>query len=126
MALHLTRELAKSGYRRNDNKSLIVKKVKSNELGEITKKNNILFDDPNTFLQLPNETNFNYIVNKIPRGPKFDNNEKIIPYTIIGNPKYLKLNKYGYSNSSRSSRKTSFASKIKEPNLNRQNNINYL
>ena len=54
MAINLSRELAKSGYHRNNKKSLIVNKVKKSESEEIFRKNNILFEDPNTFLQLPN------------------------------------------------------------------------
>ena len=126
MALNLTRELAKSGYHRNSKKSLIVNKVKKSESEDIFRKNNILFEDPNTFLQLPNETNFEYIINKIPRGPQYDFDDKLIPYTMVGNPKYLKANKYINSNSSRpTSKKTSFNSKIKDPNISRiNNNIN--
>ena len=123
MALNLTRELAKSGYRRKNNKSLVVNKIKKDEKEDIMKKNNILFEDPNTFLQLPNETNFEYIVNKIPRGPQYDYDDKLITYTMVGNPKYLKNNKFINLNSSRStSKKASFSSKIKEPNLSRINN----
>lgn len=123
MALNLTRELAKSSYIRNNNKkSLVVNKVKSDESEDIIKKNNILFEDPTTFLQLPNETNFDYIINKIPRGPQFDYDDKIIPYTLVGNPKYLKGNK-NYCNSSKSaSKKASFISKVKEPSVLRINN----
>ena len=45
---------------------------------------------------------------------------------MVGNPKYLKSNKFMNSNSSRSnSQKTSFNSKIKDPNISRiNNNIN--
>lgn len=126
MALNLTRELAKSGYRRKNHKSLVVNKIKKYEKEEIIKKNNILFEDPNTFLQLPNETSFEYIVNKIPRGPQFDEDDKLITYTLVGNPKYLKTNKLTNLNSSRStSKKASFLSKLKEPNISRiNNNIN--
>ena len=127
MALNLTRELAKSGYPRKNNKSLVVNKINKNDKEEIIRKNNILFEDPNTFLKLPYETNFEYIINKIPRGPQYDYDDKLISYTLVGNPKYLKTNKYINLNSSRSrstSKKASFSSKIKEPNLSRANNIN--
>ena len=123
MALNLTRELAKSSYLRKNKKSLVVNKVKNDENEDLIRKNNILFEDPNTFLQLPNETNFDYIINKIPRGPQFDFDDKIIPYTMVGNPKYLKGNKY--LNSSKStSKKASFISKMKDPSIIRINNIN--
>ena len=123
MALNLKRELAKSGYRRKSNKSLIVNKVKKIDNKEIIQKNNILFEDPKTFLQLPNETNFNYIVNKIPRGPQYDLDDKLIPYTLVGNPKYIKANKY--ANSSRpGSKRISFISRVKEPNIIKLNNFN--
>ena len=57
MALNLTRELAKSGYRRKNHKSLVVNKIKKYEKKEKIKKNNILFEDPNTILQSPTATN---------------------------------------------------------------------
>ena len=124
MALNLTRELAKYGYKRKNSKSFVVNKVKNCD-SDIMKKNNILFEDPNTFLQLPYETNFKYIVNKIPRGPQYDIDDKLIPYTILGNAKYLKANKYGLLNSSKSaSRKSSFITRVKETNFIRLNNIN--
>ena len=123
MALNLKRELAKSGYRRKSNKSLIVNKVKKIDNKEIIEKNNILFEDPKTFLQLPNETNFNFIVNKIPRGPQYDLDDKLIPFTMVGNPKYIKANKY--ANSSRpGSKRISFISRVKEPNIIKLNNFN--
>ena len=39
MALNLTRELAKSGYPRKSNKSLVVSKINKNDKEEINKKN---------------------------------------------------------------------------------------
>ena len=122
MALNLTRELAKSGYRPKNCKSLVVNKVRRRDKEELIRKKNILFEDPNTFLKLPYETNFEYIINKIPRGPQYDFDDKLISYTLVGNPKYLKANKY--YNSRPASKKSSFNSKIKEPNINRINNIN--
>lgn len=125
MALNLKRELLKSGYHRNYNKTLVLNKVNKVNKEDIKNKNKILFEDPNTFLKLPIETNFEFIVNKLPRGPQYDFDDKLIPYTMIGNPKYIKLNKYTYSNSSRStSKKGSFISKIKDSNLSRTNNNN--
>ena len=97
-------------------------KVRRRDKEELIRKKNILFEDPNTFLKLPYETNFEYIINKIPRGPQYDFDEKLISYTLVGNPKYLKANKY--YNSRPASKKSSFNSKIKEPNINRINNIN--
>ena len=125
MALNLKRELAKSGFHQKNNKSFIVNKIKKNDREEIIRKSKILFDDPNTFLKLPYETNFEYIINKIPRGPQYDLDDKLIPYTMVGNPKFIKANKNGYSISSKSvSKKASFNSKIKEPNMSKINNLN--
>ena len=124
MALNLTRELFESGYKRKNNKSLVINKAKMSDT-DIIRKNNILFDDPNTFLKLPYETNFEYIINKIPKGPQYDYDDKLIPYTMVGNPKFIKSNKFALSNSSKStSKKASFISKIKDSNLSRINNIN--
>lgn len=125
MALNLKRELIKAGVMTKNNKSFYLNKVKDYNDEDILKKNNILFEDPNTFLQLPNETNFNYIINKIPRGPQYDFEDKLIPYTMVGNSKYTKSNKYSYSTGSKStSKKSSFNSRIKDPYFIRLNNTN--
>ena len=125
MAINLSRELMKSGYKGRSNKSFVLNKVNKYDYEDFIKRKNFLFEDPNTFLKLPTETNFNYIINKIPRGPQFDFDDKLIPYTMVGSPKYLKLNKYGYTNSSKStSKKSSFVSRIKDSNFLKINSIN--
>ena len=53
------------------------------------KKKEYLFEDPNTFLILPNESNFKFIINKKPIGPRYNDNHKLIPYSIIGTPKQM-------------------------------------
>ena len=125
MAINLSRELMKSGFKRRSNKSFVLNKVNKYDSEDLIKKSNFLFEDPNTFLKLPIETNFNYIINKIPRGPQYDIDDKLIPYTMVGSPKYIKSNKYGYANSSKStSKKSSFVSRIKDSNFLKINNIN--
>ena len=68
-----------------------IKKI-NDEKEKITnfpKKKEFLFEDPNTFLILPNESNFKFIINKKPIGPRYNSNHKLIPYSIIGTPKQM-------------------------------------
>ena len=118
MALNLIKELSKMGYSRKKNKSFLLNKVKNLNSEDIKKKNRILFNDPNTFLKLPNETNFDYIINKIPKGPQYDSSDKLIPYTMVGNPKYIKMKKFSTS-SSKSFNKRIFNSKYKNNTFNK-------
>ena len=44
-----------------------------------------MFNNPNLFLQLPYESNNNYIVGKKLQGPRYDSEDKLISYSVIGN-----------------------------------------
>ena len=94
MALNLIKELSKQGYTRKKNKSFLLNRVKNYNTQDMAKKNKFLFNDPNTFLKLPNETEFDFIINKIPRGPQYDLYNKLIPYTMVGNAKFIKKHKF--------------------------------
>ena len=49
MAINLSRELMKSGYKKRSNKSFVLNKVNKYDYEDLIKKNNFLFEDPNTF-----------------------------------------------------------------------------
>lgn len=71
-------------------------KYKANE--ELHKKSSFLFQDPKTFLTLPTESSFNFVVGRVPRGPRFDDNDNLIPYTAVGGYKIYKTkNKFDNS-----------------------------
>ena len=114
MALNFLNELSKKGFSRKKNKSFLLNKVKNYNTEDILKKNTILFNDPKTFLKLPNETDFNFIINKIPKGPQYDIRDKLIPYTMVGNEKYLKKVKFqgllGSKSFNRKTQKNKFSS----------------
>jgi hypothetical protein len=68
-----------------------IKKIneQKEKISNFPKKKEYLFEDPNTFLILPNESNFKFIINKKPIGPRYNENHKLIPYSIIGTPKQM-------------------------------------
>ena len=123
MALNLIKELSKQGHYRTKNKLFLINKVKNFDTEDIIKKNNILFKDPNTFLKLPKETEFDFIINKIPRGPQYDLDDKLIPYTMVGNEKYIKKKKILGLFNSKSFNRDKFKSKSKFSNVSRFNEL---
>ena len=123
MALNLIKELSKQGYTRKKNKSFLLNRVKNYNTQDIAKKNKILFNDPNTFLKLPNETEFDFIINKIPRGPQYDLYNKLIPYTMVGNNKFIKMQKFQSAFGSKYFNRKSFDQKTKIGKLTK-NNVN--
>ena len=67
-------------------KSFVIKKIQRLSLIPILKKKTkILFQDPETYLKLPYETSFNFIVGKAPKGPRYNSENRIIPYSVVGN-----------------------------------------
>ena len=123
MALNLIKELSNQGCTRKKNKSFLLNRVKNYNTQDIDKKNKILFNDPNTFLKLPNETEFDFIINKIPRGPQYDLYNKLIPYTMVGNNKFIKMNKFQSVFGSKYFNRKSFNQKSKIGKLTK-NNVN--
>ena len=67
----------------NKKKTYIINKIKSSS--SINEKIKELFNNPNLFLQLPYESNNNYIVGKKLQGPRYDSEDKLISYSVIGN-----------------------------------------
>jgi len=123
MALNLIKDLSKKGYSRLKNKSFLINKISNYNTEEIIKRNTILFEDPNTFLKLPKETNFHYIINKIPKGPQYDISNKLIPYTLVGTDKYIKRHKFQNLFGTKSFNRKSINFKARHSSLNRNNNL---
>lgn len=47
-------------------------------------KTNTLFEEPENYLKLPNETEYNIVVGRKPKGPRFNSENKLIPYSVVG------------------------------------------
>jgi hypothetical protein len=56
----------------------------------VAKEVTSLFEDPSTYLRLPGETKTHFVVGKKLSGPRYDLDDQIIPYSIVGNPKIFK------------------------------------
>lgn len=101
-----------------ENKRLFM--LSKDKILNFSSKKKYLFENPRTFLTLPNESNFKFIVNKSPIGPKYDKEDKLIPYSFIGDIKHLSHKNIFNSSISNKSR-VSVYFKLKD-NYNTHNN----
>ena len=101
-----------------ENKRLFL--LSKDKILNFSSKKKYLFENPRTFLTLPNERNFKFIVNKSPIGPKYDKEDKLIPYSFIGDIKHLSHKNIFNSSISNKSR-VSVYFKLKD-NYNTHNN----
>ena len=75
-------------------RTLFLSKIKNPSKNEIIKKKiKTIFDSPETYLRLSNEGPFKFVVGKQLKGPRYDNNNKLIPYSIVGKLYQLKNKK---------------------------------
>ena len=107
-------DIFEEGIIKEKNQKLyLLKKVnfKIENKQKYSNKIEFLFENPKTFLNLPKESNFQFIINKTLTGPKFDKDDKPIPHSFVGNFKNLSnknifnksiYNKARISNSSKS------------------------
>ena len=66
-------------------KTFIISKLKKNSLfPNLRQKTNLLFYNPESYLKLPNETDFNFVIGKKPNGPRYNSQHKLIPYSFVG------------------------------------------
>ena len=72
-------------------KTLFLSKINSED-ENIKKKINIIFEKPETYLTLSGESPIKFVVGKQIKGPRYDKNNKLISYSIVGklNPKKTK------------------------------------
>ena len=105
-------------------KTLVINKLqKPTLIPNLEEKTNILFQDPESYLKFPNETHFQFVVGRKPKGPRFNSEKQLIPYSIVGalmgkEPRKVVRKKSIVSKntpivSSKSVRKSMRASKIK-------------
>jgi hypothetical protein len=71
-------------------KTFYITKVAPSQSKSVSKEVNSLFEDPSTFLRLPGESKRHFIVGKKLCGPRYDTDDQVIPYSIVGNPKIFK------------------------------------
>ena len=80
------------------NKVLVLKKIENKQILELKNQIHSLFNNPATFLQLPSESNLNFVVGKKIKGPRFDVHDKLVTYSVVGSPlKYLKRRNKSFS-----------------------------
>ena len=69
----------------NFKKTFFINKLtKPNIIPDFEQKTNTLFEEPENYLKLPNETEFNIVVGRKPKGPRFNSEHKLVPYSIVG------------------------------------------
>ena len=67
-------------------KTFIISKLQKNSLiPNLKQKTHLLFYNPESYLKLPKETDFNFVVGKQPKGPRYNSQHKLIPYSFVGN-----------------------------------------
>ena len=71
-------------------KTLVVNKISPGSNLKIENEVKNLFDSPDTYLQLPSDSKIPFVVSRRLQGPRYDLDDKLIPYSIVGNPKFLK------------------------------------
>ena len=103
---------------KNPKKTLVVNKINPGSNKKIEKEIKNLFNNPDTFLQLPSDSEIPYVVGRRLQGPRYDLEDKLIPYSIVGNPKFIK-NKIHSNNNNTS--KSLYSNQSKS---NLQKNIN--
>ena len=103
-------------------KTFIINKLQKHSLiPGFQQKKDLLFENPESYLKLPYETNFHFVVGKKPKGPRFNSDNQLIPYSIVGTlsdkPQTKKLTRkksiVAINISSKSLRKSQRESKIK-------------
>jgi len=106
----------------NLKKTFFINKLKKpNIIPDFEQKANTLFEEPENYLKLPNETEYNIVVGRKPKGPRYNSEHKLVPYSVVGSilrkgPKKL-TKKQAFSNKnvllpSKSSKKSLRFSKL--------------
>ena len=74
-------------------KTLFVSKININENEILKNEIDSMFDDPKTYLTLPSESKYKYVIGRQLKGPRYDKNKVLIPYTYVGKPFQIKTKK---------------------------------
>ena len=104
-------------------KTLVVNKISPGSNLKIENEVKNLFDNPNTFLQLPSDSKLPFVVGRRLQGPRYDLDDKLIPYSIVGNPKFLK-NKINNNNNNNSISRSIYSQQHSKSSMPRYNNDN--
>ena len=83
-------------------KTYLVNKINPEANNKIKEEIKNLFNNPDTYLQLPSDYEIPFVIGKRIQGPRYDLDDKLIPYTIVGNPKFIKNKLYTNNNNSTS------------------------
>ena len=66
-------------------KTFIINKLQKHSLiPGLQQKKDLLFENPESYLKLPYENNFHFVVGKKPKGPRFNSDNQLIPYSVVG------------------------------------------
>ena len=104
------------------NKTLVLTKIPKNTNPTVDENISSLFANPNTYLQLPEESKFSFVIGRRLKGPRFDENDNLIPYSIVGE-KYFKKKKNLFNNNN-NSESISFNRSMVRSNTQKLNNNN--
>ena len=98
--------------------------VKNESIKENIKE---IFENPNTYFNLSNESPNKYIIGKKIQGPRYDKNNKLIPYSIVGKIYQNKTKSISIFEKrlSASIIKKSFSNYFKKFSFHRKNTFNY-
>ena len=78
-------QLSIENFKNIKKKTFVINKLqKLSVIPNLDKKTNILFQDPESYLKMPYETNFRFVIGRKPAGPRFNSDHKLIPYTVVG------------------------------------------
>ncbi len=100
----------KPNFALSNQKTYVLTKLQPHSNEDIEKHVKNLFIDPNTYLQLPSESKINFVVGKKIKGPRYDSDQKLIYYSVVGssrassrkkNLKETNMSRSGYSSSNR-------------------------
>ena len=94
--------ILKPKFTLSNQKTYVLTKLQPHTNEDIENQVKNLFIDPNTYLQLPSESKINFVVGKKIQGPRYDSDQKLISYSVVG-----------------SSRATSRKKNLKENNMSR-------
>ena len=71
-------------------KTLLITKLPPSSTPKYKDALSSLFDNPSTYLNLPSESTTPYVVGKKLTGPRFNSDDQVIPYSIVGTQRLFK------------------------------------
>ena len=102
--------ISKPKFTSSNQKTYVLTKLQPHTNEDIENQVKNLFIDPNTYLQLPSESKINFVVGKKIQGPRYDSDQKLISYSVVGssrassrkkNLKESNMSRSGYNTSNR-------------------------